>query len=596
MFSTNLNTKALFVGATLLLLMLVVLAYKDAPQNGFHLDDSQNIFRYPPVMVTDLTVSNVVDAGRNALLPRRPLPSMTFAIDWARGGGTARAFQQTNVAIHALTAFAVFGLLLLVLRRLEFSPNICLVSSFFGAALWASHPIHVQAVTYTVQRMASMAALFTILALVLYILGRHSSTVWRRWLLYGAGVACWIFGMASKETAAIAPFLVLLIEYGVLRHGENLVRNRLDVGLLALPAILALFVVMDISSGKGPLSQALLGGYEFRDFTLSERLMTQPRVVAMHLSQVFWPLPSRFSLEHDIVTSTGLLTPPATLSALIGLIAWCGAGLQLLFRPRWRVVGALLLWVPATLVIESSFIPLEMVFEHRMYLPTVALGGLVALAIAWLLDNRPRWTIPAVGVCALLVALLILSTSRYVPVWKDTLSLSRHSVEVAPNSARAWASVASTLHKQGYGWSTVVPPMQRALELNPNQGVALNLKALRLIELGQFDQADQIISKLLPRAAVDHSVVNTSGMLRLAQGDLEAAANDFERVTELNPYEPVFHYNLALSYELSGRCKDALSAWSKFLNMETDRQRIALVRERLRTSFLTAGGRCYPSD
>jgi hypothetical protein len=145
-----------------------------------------------------------------------------------------------------------------LLNRLAFSPGICVTASFFGAALWACHPIQVQSVTYVVQRMTSMAALFTILTVLFYVLGRQSSTVLRRWLFYGSGIVWWVFGLASKENAAVAPFLVLLVEYGVLRHGERMVRSRLDVGLLFLPVALALFVVIDIASGVGPLSQALI--------------------------------------------------------------------------------------------------------------------------------------------------------------------------------------------------------------------------------------------------------------------------------------------------------------------------------------------------
>ena len=138
-----------------------------------------------------------------------------------------------------------------------------------------------------------------------------------------------------------------------------------------------------------------------------------------------------------------------------------------------------------------------------------------------------------------------------------------------------------------------MPPLKRALELNPNQGVALNLSALRLIELGQLDEAELLISDLMQIATVDHSVVNTSGMLRLAQGDPVAAAGDFETATTLNPYEPVFQYNLALSYELSGRCRDALEAWLKFLAIENNKQRLRVVRERLKHNFEVKGGRCF---
>ena len=137
----SLNGKSKIVGALLALLTVVVVTYWDAPQNGFHLDDGRNIHRYPPVMVTELSAANVFDAGRNALLKTRPLPSMTFAVDWARGGGSARSFQQTNIAIHAATAVAVFSLLFLLLGRWSHPLGVRAAAAFFGAALWACHPI-----------------------------------------------------------------------------------------------------------------------------------------------------------------------------------------------------------------------------------------------------------------------------------------------------------------------------------------------------------------------------------------------------------------------------------------------------------------------
>jgi hypothetical protein len=172
--------------------------------------------------------------------------------------------------------------------------------------------------------------------------------------------------MISKETAAIVPFLVLLAEFGVLRQGQAIVRGRLDSVMLSLPVVVAVLITLDILSGTGPLAGNFLPGYENRDFTLSERLLTQPRVIGFHFSQIFWPLPGRFSLEHDFAASTGLLTPATTLVAMLGVASWCAIGVWALFRPSLRMMGFFLLWVPATLVIESTIIPLEMVFEHRM--------------------------------------------------------------------------------------------------------------------------------------------------------------------------------------------------------------------------------------
>jgi hypothetical protein len=253
----------------------------------------------------------------------------------------------------------------------------------------------------------------------------------------------------SKETAAIAPFLVLLAEYGVRRHVQALIRGKLDRLLLSLPVAVGLFVIVDIASGAGPLSGAFLSDYGGRDFTLAERLLTQPRVIAFHFSQMLWPLPGRFSLEHEFVYSTGLLRPASTFAAILAVVAWCSLGIWALFRPRWRVLGFLLLWVPATLVIESSFIALEMVFEHRMYLPSVTLAGIVALGIAAVLSRSARLRTVVLGGSTVIVCLLVASTSARVPDWRSSVSLAQAVVQTSPDSARAWATLANAYKESG---------------------------------------------------------------------------------------------------------------------------------------------------
>ena len=256
--------------APLAIIILIAITYREAPNNGYHLDDHRNIVRHTPVLMAELTVGNVIDAGRDAYLPNRPIPSMTFAIDWWRGGGSARPFQWTNIVIHAATAVSVFGLLLMVLGRLRYPPWIVGVGSLVGALLWACHPIQIQGVTYIVQRMTSMAALFTVLTVVLYLLGRGAERSGRGRLYFVLAGLCWILGMASKETAAIAPFLILLTEYGVLRHGQPIVRQRIDRLILAFPVLVACLIALDLLSGAGPLSAVFLSGYELRDFTLTD--------------------------------------------------------------------------------------------------------------------------------------------------------------------------------------------------------------------------------------------------------------------------------------------------------------------------------------
>jgi Flp pilus assembly protein TadD len=287
------------------------------------------------------------------------------------------------------------------------------------------------------------------------------------------------------------------------------------------------------------------------------------------------------------------LTPVSTLFALLAVISWCAVGVWALFKERLRVVGFFLLWLPATLVIESSFIALEMVFEHRMYLPSVALAGIAALGIATVLSRSARLRTVVLGGSAVIVCLLVVSTSARVPDWRSPVSLAQAAVQTSPNSARAWATLANAYKESGAGWDKIRPPMMKALLLDPNQSLALQLQVFRLIEQQRLQEAEQLLDRFGPGAQRDHRFLNTVGMLRLEQRNFEDAITYFEQALRINVSVPEVRYNLALSYELWGKCTEAHEKWLTYLQADTNEQRRAAVLARLQSNFETEGGRCY---
>jgi hypothetical protein len=294
------------VGLALLLAIIVALTYREAPGNEFHFDDHRNIVDYGPVRMEQPSGKALLDAFANPKLQYRNFPSLTFAVDWWRGGGEARAFLQTNVFLHVLTALAVFAFAYRLLCRLQTeNRRTVLLAAFCVALLWAVHPINSQAVNLIVQRMAILATLFVLLSLTCYLEARRADST-RHIAWYAAAALFGVLGAFSKENAWILPLLVLAVEYGVVRHGQVLVQNKLDVLLLALPFVGLALVATDLALGSGPVSNSFLSGYETRSFSMEERLLTQPRVIFFYLSLILWPLPGRFSLEHDFAVSTSL--------------------------------------------------------------------------------------------------------------------------------------------------------------------------------------------------------------------------------------------------------------------------------------------------
>jgi Tfp pilus assembly protein PilF len=577
--------------AGLLLVMLVIFAYQDAPRNGFHLDDLNNILRHPPIWLEELSLKGLIQAGHGALLPTRPLPSVTFAIDWWRGVGDPAPFQWSNLILHSTVALALFGLLNSLLQRfVGHSDNRTLWCAFLGAAIWAVHPIQIQSVTYIVQRMNSMAALFTLLAVLSYVHGRLAQHHKPRWFLLCATSA--LCGAFSKENAWITPLLLLLAEYGVCRHGRPLIASRWDYFWLGLPIILGLYLFVDLISGTGPLANFILPGYAERDFTLKERLLTQPRVILFHFSQILWPLPSRFSIEHDFPLSAGLIHPASTLAAILALLGWIGAGIWLLLRRNQRLWGFLLLWVPTTLAIESSIVPLEMVFEHRMYLPTTGLAGLAALALAAGIQ-RQRLLILASGVAAIIMVACLASTLKRIPDWQTRLTLNEAILPDA-RSARVWATLALAYVEEGRPGHGLKAARQ-ALALDPRQPQAMEALGIVLMDQGRLDEAERYFSRAYGLEELDStdSLLNHWGELRVKRGDHRRALALFSQAIEEVPWVSAYHWNIALTLEQLNQCSEARIHWERYLELEADTQEHQAVHQHLDNVHKSPTGKCW---
>jgi Flp pilus assembly protein TadD len=397
-------------------------------------------------------------------------------------------------------------------------------------------------------------------------------------------------GALSKENAWLAPVLVLLAEYGPRRQGGRLIRGRLDALPLVAAAGLALAAAAMLATGTGPVYEFVAASYEGRDFDLAERLLTQPRVLLFHVTQLVWPAPGRFSVDHEVILSTGLLSPPRTLLALVVLVSWTLAGIWLMVRGRGRVAGFLMLWPVLMSVPESGPIGIEMIFEHRVYLPSVGLFGLVGLGVARASDGPYAGPTLLAGSLALVVCAW--STASRVPEWRTDLSLYEAAARFAPDSSRVQNNLGIGYARVGrYGEAEAA--FTRAISLAPEHLRALanrgELYARKLnrpaLALQDFDRASALapddVSLLLSRSAVqarlgraaaaladldralvvdpgDPVVRNTRGVLRLELGDAAGARADFSHAIGARPGQAAFWVNRADAEARLGRRPAAL--------------------------------------
>lgn len=576
-----------YLFATLVLALLVAGVYSQALSNGFHFDDHDNILNIPEMHLETLSLAGLQQAVESSLLQNRPIPNLSFAIDWWRGGGDSRSFQATNISIHLLNSVLVFALLLLLGR--QFQHPFKLYFALLGAAIWAVHPIQIQGVTYIVQRMASLATLFTLLSLCAYLCGRFAQRWNGLWFILSGG--SFLLAALCKEIAWITPLLILLFEYGVVRHNQPLIQYRFDRIVLAIPVLLAVWVIIDLVSGAGPLSQRFLPEYRIRDFTLEQRLLTQPQVVLFYISQYLFPLSERFSIEHDVVIAKGLFNPLSTLFALLAVLAWCGIGLWLLLKKQTRLWGALILWLPITLMIESSAVALEMIFEHRMYLPSFGLVALLALTMMAL--TTLTWQRYAGLIfMGLFVLFCSYSSVQRIPAWQSSFTLYQSAVDNAPNSARLWGNLALEYlaHQQPEKGEQAA---SRALKLDARSIGGMEAMGVIMMARGNLMEAERLLGRAMRISEPpSHNLLNHYGEVKFKQRQYGQAQVLFARAIEASPYYVNYYWNHALALEGLGECQRAHQNWQQFIRRSEIAADIAEVQQHLLEHYQQAGGKC----
>jgi len=565
-----------------LLLILISLLYSRTLNYPWQLDDYDNITRNPAVHLTSIdknAIKNVFYAAPHKDSLHRPVAYFTFAINWLFAQDDVTGFHLVNIGIHFLTSLFLFLSILLLFR----TPNIKgwdLESIYFVALLssvfWAIHPIQVQAVTYIVQRMTSMAALFYIIAISSYLKARLAPSKTGQIFFFALCTISFALGVGSKNNAIVLPVSLLLLEFLFFRdlaqkHTQKQAAVILAGGVL-LVAAAGFFIFLDADPGK------VLKGYEGRTFTLAQRLLTQPSIVLFYLSQTFYPIVSRFSIHHDFQVATSFFSPWYTFPALIFI-------LSLIVFALWRIrknpiLSFAILFFFGNHVIESTIISLEMVFEHRNYLPTLFLFLPVTVWIKKAIDyyaptQKSMYCFLIVSLCA---AMMSLGMSTYVRNWdwRSTKALWEDAKKKAPKSARPLQNLAWAYYEPSGHTEKAIEYYTKALDLDdPKKGFRYysynNLAGMYFRKLKDYEKALEYSKQALEIVpqAVHCNIVASKALVMLGHYD-KAIEHLNERIEEY-PNTPDYLYLKGYILLKQGKSDTAFPYFRESLTLSPDK-------------------------
>jgi protein O-mannosyl-transferase len=496
MTNTNLNWCYVF-----LLFIVAVLVYLPGLPGGFIYDDYYNFLQNSTINDSELSLSSAWSAtlsGSSGPLGR-PLAMLSFYLNYQLSGFSPLSYKLVNIAIHGLNTVLVF---FITCRLLNLFVNLGCLSgdkrkiellAFWVTILWAVHPINLTAVLYVVQRMTSMSATFTLLGIYYYLNLRENSSsnikmmITRLSLIILLGVSAAL----CKENGLLLFLFLFLIECFLFQWHVDTVQESwclkvFYIFVLVLPLCFAGIMLLN-----GDLTE----NYSSRTFDLTQRMLTEFRVLWFYIFQIILPQANLFGLYHDdFILSINLIDPVSTVWSIIAFILLIVFTIRYTRKISWFGFG--LTFFFAGHLMESTILPLNLVHEHRNYLPSLGIIIIFVLLMNLILSRVKVVRINLVFVVITLLFAVI--TINRAHDWSDVVLLGERLAQRHPDSVTSnyemgyiYAKVYEQTHDPVFA-NTAKIALKKAVSLSDsNMQPAISLAHVRAM-LGEAEDQDLI--------------------------------------------------------------------------------------------------------
>jgi hypothetical protein len=445
--------------------LLTIALYLPGSHGPWLVDDDANLGIFKDYATGTAPYREIIRNNHSGPLGR-PVAMASFAANHAFGLFSTQDLKITNILIHAGNGLLVYLLLARLLTwrgagtRLKPRTLAALV-----AVWWLLLPMQISAVLYIVQRMTLLASTFALGCMLAYAEGRRSMLAGARHrgigLITVALLVLLPLGALTKESALLTPVWIILIELFFFSRPSAKQLPRILAGLVVVAMLLAVAVVLLLP---------VRDGYVGRDFSMSERLLTETRVLWSYVRDIFLPDSAQMGLMHDdYPVSHSLLRPWTTLAAASAMVVTLAASLRAA-ATRWWAISFGILFYLAGHLLESTVVALELYFEHRNYLPSV---GLLLAAAVFLTEMLPLRRRLLATVLALYLGLIAFATLQRVQIWGDAQLLIATSALNHPHSTRAWTDYAEEMVMEKRGADALRVDLQAAANNPDASGIFL---------------------------------------------------------------------------------------------------------------------------
>lgn len=553
------QNNSLFIGLGILLIVIIGLKiYSNTFDGSFQFDDKHNIIDNEAIKSLS-NIKQMWDINHS-----RFLAFYSFALNYHFDELNVEGYHKINLMIHLINACLVFWIARLmfaspVLKNLPIAKHAKSIS-LITALLFVSHPLATGAVTYIVQRMASMVAMFYFLSVAFYMKGRVSESK-VKYLFFGGAIISAICALLTKENAYTLPLVIILIElffFNTKTIAINFKDKKVIGAMIGIVAFIV-FVFANFSlSVLKPIAPSTFNSYTI---TPANYFFTQLSVIVKYIQLLFIPINQ--NVDYDFHLSNSLFEIPTFINGVILLSLLI---LAVYLYNRNRMISFGIFWFFITLSIESSFIPIsDLIFEHRTYIPSFGFFIILTAGIYGLAWDKFKYAL--LVFFAILICVNSVLAYQRNNVWKDDISLWSDAVSKSPNKERPYLN-----RGYAYGnrkqWDSAIADFTKVNEIRPKYHAAAyyNL-GIAYWTIGQKDKSMENYSMAISADSNYTEAYYGRGVCYYYLNEPEKAIADYTKALSINPKLESVYYNRGITYANLRKYPEAIADYNSAIDI-----------------------------
>ncbi len=542
--------------------------------NGFVSDDQHLIFHHPYTgRVADWP--RIFTAGHyDGRGGYRPVTTLSLAFDHFLNRDRPLGYHLVNVLLHALNSALVFLLLDRLLRQQ--------LAAVIGAAIFAIHPIHVEAVAWISGRAELLAALFFLLAWVLH-LRRAPELVASRWAVRAVVSVSLFIALLSKENALVFPVAVILGDF-FLRWTRTVScepgwRSRMADYATYFGVIVFYFAFRTLLYPKGVLrapAEVSFVDNPLAHVSFASRILTALKVQGDYLALLVWPQKLCGDYSFNAVPTVTSFSDPAVLvsiallAVILGLAVWS-------FRRRGSIWFGLLFYALAIFPASNLLVSIGTIKAERLlYLPSLGFCLVIGVCAA-ALYKKSMQKIASAGIAravaaSIAVVLLACGVSRTWARNRDWLNdetFWTSTAAVVPKNYKAQLHVGDYALRENRTVAAIAA-FRRAHEVDPQSKDATIDLGVALMQSGQNQAAIDLYKEAVVGDPKRSAFRANLGLAYMAAGETAKGLAEIRKACEIQPENPVLHFDLGRGLSTGGDPEAAAAEYRRAIELRAD--------------------------